>query len=100
MLFTGDVPSGIRRGQTTRIKLQLGDLSDAITLDRGGFYQSTGGQWAFFVDPSGEFATRRNISLGRQNTQVFEVLDGLKEGEKVVTSSYDNYGDVDKLVFK
>lgn len=99
-LFMDEVPEGIRRGQTVRIKLQLGDLSDAIIINRGGFFQTTGGQWAFVVDPSGDFATRRNISLGRQNTQVYEVLSGLKEGEKVITSSYDNYGDVDKLVLK
>lgn len=99
MHFVDEVPDGIRRGQTTRIRLQLGDLHDAVTVDRGGFYQSTGGQWAFVVDPSGDFATKRSISLGRQNTQVFEVLGGLQEGERVVTSSYDNYGDVDKLVF-
>lgn len=99
-LFMDEVPEGIRRGQTVRIKLQLGDLSEAITIARGGFFQTTGGQWAFVVDPSGDFATRKNISLGRQNTQVYEVLSGLKEGEKVITSSYDNYGDVEKLVLK
>jgi len=98
MNFVDEVPTGIRRGQTVRIKLQLGDLSDAITVARGGFYQSTGGQWIFVLDESGSSATRRQMSLGRQKTMVFEVLDGLKEGEKVITSSYDNYGDVEKLI--
>ncbi|MGD8306208.1 MAG: efflux RND transporter periplasmic adaptor subunit [Ignavibacteria bacterium] len=98
MNFVDEVPTGIRRGQTVRIKLELGDLTDAITIARGGFYQTTGGQWIFVLDESSTVATKRQISLGRQNTMVFEVLSGLKEGEKVITSSYDNYGDVDKLV--
>ncbi|HSD64687.1 MAG TPA: hypothetical protein VLB50_12865, partial [Ignavibacteriaceae bacterium] len=61
---------------------------------------TTGGQWIFVVDPSGDFAYKREIRLGRQNTLDFEVLDGLKKGEKVITSSYDTFGDVDKLVLK
>ena len=76
----------------------FGDLSDAVTIARGGFFQTTGGQWAFVVSESEEVAEKRNISLGRKNTRVYEVLEGLKPGEKVITSSYDNYGDVDKLV--
>ena len=98
MNFVDEVPTGIRRGQTVRIKLELGDLTDAITVARGGFYQSTGGQWIFVLDESGSSATKRQISLGRQNSMVFEVLEGLTEGEKVITSSYDNYGDVEKLI--
>jgi HlyD family secretion protein len=98
LLFVGTVPKGIRRGQTVHLKLELGELSEAVLVDRGGFYQTTGGQWIFVVDPSGSFATRRKIRLGQQNPQVFEVLEGLKPGEQVVTSSYDNYGDIEKLV--
>lgn len=98
MHFVDKVPDGIRRGQSVRIKLELGDLSEAITLARGGFFQTTGGQWAFVVDESGEYAEKMKISLGRKNTQVFEVLGGLQPGDKVITSSYDNYGDVEKLV--
>jgi HlyD family secretion protein len=100
MHFDGAVPNGIRRGQTLQIKLELGEPDKAITIDRGGFYQTTGGQWIFVVDKSGDYATKRNIKLGRQNTNSFEVLDGLKPGEKVITSSYDTFGDVDKLVLK
>jgi HlyD family secretion protein len=100
MIFLDKLPQGIRRGQTVHIKLELGELTEALYVDRGGFYQSTGGQWIFVVDPSGDFAARRNIKLGRQNTQYYEVLDGLKEGEKVITSSYENYGDMEKLILK
>ncbi len=100
MEFEGELPEAIRRGQTLHIRLELGDLSEAILLDRGGFYQSTGGQWVYVLSPSTDFAEKRSIKLGRQNPQVFEVLDGLKPGEKVITSSYDNYGDNDKLILK
>jgi HlyD family secretion protein len=98
MLFDGTPPPGIRRGQTLQIRLELGDLAEAVMVPRGGFYQKTGGQWIYVVDGSGAFAVKRPIRLGRQNPQVFEVLDGLQPGEKVVTSSYDNFGDIDKLV--
>ena len=98
MIFRDQQPPGIRRGQTVHIKLELGELSEALFIDRGGFYQTTGGQWIFVVDPSGKFAVRREIKLGRQNTQYYEVLDGLKPGEKVITSSYDNYDEIEKLI--
>jgi HlyD family secretion protein len=96
MHFTEKQPDGIRRGQTLHIKLNLSDQKEAVTVARGGFYQSTGGQWIFVV--SGNSATKRNVKLGQQNSQVFEVLEGLEPGEKVITSSYDNYGEVEKLV--
>lgn len=100
MEFTGKEPDGIRRGQTVHIRLELSDLSDQVMLPRGGFYQKTGGQWVYVVDPSGKFATKRRIRLGRQNTQVFEVLEGLQPGEKVITSSYDTFAHIDKLILK
>ncbi|MGA9118970.1 MAG: HlyD family efflux transporter periplasmic adaptor subunit [Bacteroidota bacterium] len=96
--FAGAVPEGIRRGQTLQIRLQLSERTKALLLPRGGFYQKTGGQWAYVLNPSGTFAVKRSITLGRQNPDYFEVLGGLTEGEKVITSSYDNFGDVDQLV--
>ncbi|MGE5811552.1 MAG: efflux RND transporter periplasmic adaptor subunit [Ignavibacteria bacterium] len=96
MHFTAKQPEGIRRGQTLHIKLNLSEQKEAVTVARGGFYQSTGGQWVFVVN--GNSAVKRDIKLGQQNSQVFEVLEGLKPGEKVITSSYDNYGDVEKLI--
>jgi HlyD family secretion protein len=98
MEFVATPPPGIRRGQTLQIRLELGDLSEAVLLPRGGFYQKTGGQWVYVVDKSGDYAVKRNIKLGRQNPQMFEVLDGLQPGEQVITSSYDNFGDIDRLV--
>ncbi len=98
--FEGKEPEGIRRGQTLHIRFELGDLSEATLLARGGFYQKTGGQWVYVLAGSGDFATKRAIRLGRQNPQVFEVLEGLEPGEKVITSSYDSFGDIDKLILK
>jgi HlyD family secretion protein len=98
--FEGNEPQGIRRGQTVQIRLALGDLSQATMLARGGFFHQTGGHWAYVLDESNEFATKREIKLGRQNPQVYEVLEGLEPGEKVIVSSYDNFEDFDRLVLK
>lgn len=98
--FDDEEPPDIRRGQTLHIRLELGDLSRAILLPRGGFYQKTGGQWVYVLNESGEYATKREIRLGRQNPKNFEVLEGLSPGDRVITSSYDSYGDIDKLILK
>jgi HlyD family secretion protein len=98
MVFTDTVPKNIRIGQTSRINLELGESQRAVLLPRGGFYQSTGGQWVYVVDPSGNFATKRNIRINRQNPRFYEVTEGLTPGEKVIVSSYDNFNNVDKLI--
>ncbi len=100
LVFTGKVPEGIKRGQTLHIRLQLSEASEAILLARGGFYQTTGGNWAYVLDKSGDFATKKPLRLGRQNPQFFEVLEGLNPGDKVITSSYENFGDMERLVLK
>lgn len=100
MVFTDSVPNNIRIGQTSRINLELGESQRATLLNRGGFYQSTGGQWVYVVDPTGSFATKRNIRINRQNPRFYEVIEGLTSGEKVIVSSYDNFGNVDKLLLK
>jgi HlyD family secretion protein len=97
--FDGEEPTEIRRGQTLHLRLQLGGSEDALILRRGAFYQDTGGQWAYVVDPEGKSASRRSIKLGRQNQDYYEVLEGLEPGEKVVTSSYSQFGDYEKLFF-
>ncbi|MCP5103486.1 MAG: HlyD family efflux transporter periplasmic adaptor subunit [bacterium] len=98
--FSGGEAKGIRRGMSVHIRLQLSELSQAILLARGGFYQTTGGNWVYVLDESGDFAVKRKIRLGRQNPQFFEVLEGLKPGEKAITSSYENYGDMERLVLQ
>lgn len=98
--FVGETPPDIRRGQTLHIRLELGDLTEAVLLARGGFYQTTGGNWVYILDKSGKIAIKRNVRLGRQNPQVYEVLEGLAPGEKVITSSYESFGNMERLVLK
>jgi HlyD family secretion protein len=100
MVFKDEIPKQIRVGQTSRIRLELGESNTTLILPRGSFYQNTGGQWIFVVDPSDEFAVKRSISVGRQNPRYYEVLDGLHEGERVIVSGYENFGNADKLVIK
>ena len=100
MEFTSQIPAQIRIGQTARIHLELGESEDALLVPRGGFYQSTGGQWIFVIEPSGDLAYRRKIRLGRQNPRYYEVLEGLSRGEKVIISDYENFGNADKLILK
>ncbi|MBK7872160.1 MAG: efflux RND transporter periplasmic adaptor subunit [Saprospiraceae bacterium] len=100
MEFVGEVPEGIRRGQTLQVRFTLSAETTALLLPRGGFYQQTGGNWIFKVDQSGNKAYRVDIQLGRQSPDYYEVLGGLQEGDKVVTSSYENYGTMEELVIK
>jgi HlyD family secretion protein len=100
MEFEGEVPQGIRRGQTLQIRLALSDETTALLLAKGGFYQQTGGNWVFKVSESGNTAYKVDVQLGRQNPDYYEVLQGLKPGDRIVTSSYENYADMQELVLK
>lgn len=100
MHFDGDIPEGIRRGQTLQIRLALSQEKEALLIPKGGFFQQTGGNWIFKVSDDGSSAYRTDIRLGSQNTEYYEVLDGLQPGDKVITSSYDNYGDIQELVLE
>ena len=97
--FVGQQPENIRSGQTYYLNLQLGQPVEAILIPRGAFYQKTGGKWIYVVSADGSKAVRRDIRIGRQNPQYYEVIEGLEAGERVITSSYDNFGDSDVLVF-
>ncbi|MEQ9441588.1 MAG: efflux RND transporter periplasmic adaptor subunit [Cyclobacteriaceae bacterium] len=99
MKFIGEVPSGIRRGQSLRIRLELGSSEEALLLATGGFFRDTGGNWVFVLNNDGSRAYKRDIRLGRKNPENYEVLEGLEPGEKVITSSYENFGDNEVLVF-
>lgn len=91
MNFVGDVPEGIRRGQSLRLRIELGQSSEELLLPVGGFYKDTGGNWVFVMESNGK-AVKREIKLGRKNTEHFEILEGLRPGDKVITSSYENFG--------
>lgn len=98
MVFTESTPKNIRTGQSYYIKLQLGEPTEALLLPRGAFFQSTGGQWVYVINSSGDFAIKRKVKIGKQNPQYYEIIEGLESGEQVITSSYDNFGEVDKLL--
>ena len=98
MVFTSEIPQTIKRGQTVSIKLALSAETQALLIARGGFYQTTGGNWVYVIDPSTNTAYKRDIKVGRQNPSFYEVTQGLKEGDIVITSSYENFGNKDELV--
>ncbi|MDB5199414.1 MAG: transporter, permease protein [Chitinophagaceae bacterium] len=100
MEFVDEVPQGIRRGQTLQIRLSLSDETQAVLVPKGGFFQQTGGNWIFKVSEDGSKAYKVDIQLGRQNPDYYEVLSGIKPGDKVVTSSYENYGTMQELILK
>jgi len=100
MTFTDTVPDNIRTGQTYYTSLQLGQPKISVLVPIGGFFQETGGQWIFVLDPDESVATKRNISIGRKNPKYYEVLEGLKPGEKVIVSGYETFGKNEKLILK
>jgi len=100
MEFEGVVPEGIRRGQTLQIRLALSDEVEAILLPKGGFFQQTGGNWIFKVNENGKVAYKVDIQLGMQSPDYYQVLNGLQVGDKVITSSYENYGAIQELILK
>jgi len=100
MYFVGPVPEGIRKGQTLQVRLFLSDETTALLLPKGGFYQQTGGNWIFKLSEDGKKAYRVNIQINRQSPDYYELTSGLQVGDKVITSSYENYGDNQELILK
>jgi HlyD family secretion protein len=99
LVFVGPEPSSVQRGQTVQAKLTIGDSSKALLIPNGAFFNDTGGNWVFVVDKGGRSATKRQIQLGRKNSDFIEVLGGLQPGERVITSSYSGLVDKDHLTF-
>jgi HlyD family secretion protein len=100
MEFTGAQPESIKRGLSVRIRLELGNSAEALLLPMGGFYKDSGGNWVYVLDNSGDKAIKQDIRLGRKNSEYFEVIEGLREGQKVITSSYSHFGDNQVLLLK
>lgn len=100
MTFVKNAPDGIRRGQSSPVKIELGQSQKAKLLAVGGFFSDTGGNWVYVVEGDSKKASKRKISLGRKNPNYYEILDGLTVGDKVITSSYSNYGDKEVLELK
>lgn len=100
MQFADETPDNLRTGQTYHIRLELGQSAEAVLIPRGGFFQSTGGQWIFVIDKSGKYATKREIKIGRQNPMYYEVVEGLEAGEQVITNSYEVFGTNERIEIK
>jgi HlyD family secretion protein len=100
MSFTGEEPEGVRRGQTLQIRLSLSEETRALLLPKGGFYQQTGGNWIYKLNEAGTAAYKTEIQLGNQNMDYYQVLGGLKPGDKVLINSYENYGNMQEIVLK
>lgn len=98
--FSGQQPDNIRTGQTYYMNLQLGLPEEAVLIPRGTFYQYTGGKWIYVLSPDGTKAMKREIKIGRQNPQYYEVEEGLQPGEKVIISNYETFRDNDVLILK
>jgi HlyD family secretion protein len=99
LTFMGDASPQVLRGQTVRMRLEIGQPADTLVLANGAFHDDTGGQWVFVVDESGGFAVRRDVRFGRRNPEGIEVLEGLREGERVITSSYESLSRFDRIQF-
>ena len=100
LVLLDEIPENIRIGMNYRIQIELGQAEEALVIPKGNFFQATGGQWIFRINETGDKATKVNISIGRQNPQQYEILDGLKPGDRVIVSGYDNFGDAEEIVLK
>jgi len=100
LVFTDEQPENMRIGKNYRIQIELGQPEDALIMTKGNFFQATGGQWIFRLNETGDKATKVNISIGRQSSQQYEILSGLKPGDRVIVSGYDNFGDAEEIVIK
>lgn len=98
--FRGEPPDSIRRGQTVRMRLEIGQPADTLVLANGAFYEDTGGHWVFVLDESGDFAERRDVRFGRRNPEGIEILEGLRNGDGVITSSYQSFLSFDRIQFR
>ena len=100
LVLPDEIPENTRIGMTYRIQIELGQSEDAWVIPRGSFFQMTGGQWIFRLNEAGNKAVKTNISIGRQNPQQYEILDGLQPGDRVIVSGYDNFGDAEEIVLR
>ncbi len=100
LVFTGDKPSNIRLGKSYRVQIELGRPETTLTIPRGDFYQATSGRWIYCLSPDGKTARKVDIEIGRQNPQQYEILSGLKPGDRVLISGYDKFGEIEELVIK
>ncbi len=97
--FSAAPPPGLRRGQRLTIELSFGASTQGLIVERGGFVQHSGGRWVYLIAADGRSARRAPVRFGRQNPRFLEVLEGLRPNDRIVTSSYSTFNDVDELEF-
>ena len=100
LVFTGDIPESARVGKSFRVQIELGQPEDALVIERGNFYQQTGGQWVYKLNADRTKATKVQIGIGRQNPRQYEITDGLQAGDQVIVTGYDGFGEADELILK
>jgi HlyD family secretion protein len=99
LTFTGEIPGAIKRGQTLTVELDFSESGKSLVVSKGGFYNQTNGRWVYLLSEDRLSAIRTNIRTGRQNPRDIEVLEGLREGDWVISSGYDSFNEVDSLIF-
>ena len=99
MSFVDEPPTGLKRGQELTVELNFSEPTQSLMVTKGGFYQQTSGRWVYLLTEDGQSAIRTDIRLGRQNPRYVEVLEGLRDGDWIITSGYDSFNDVDELIF-
>ncbi|MBL4643552.1 MAG: HlyD family efflux transporter periplasmic adaptor subunit [Flavobacteriaceae bacterium] len=99
LVFVETPPKSITIGQSIQVRLELAKAQESLLLPRGNYFQSSGGQYVFVLDGTGE-AHKRKIKLGSQNPTYYQVLDGINEGEKFISSSYDAYKEYETIIIK
>ncbi len=100
LVFTGEMPENVRVGKSFRVQIELGQPEDALVMPRGNFYQATGGQWIYKVNASKDKAVRVPLTIGRQNPQQYEITEGLQDGDLVIVTGYDTFGEAEELILK
>jgi HlyD family secretion protein len=97
LLFTADSPSGMNPGQSTDMRITLGESSPALMVPNDAWLNDSGGGWIFVLAPDGRTAVRRAIRIGRRNNSQVEVIEGLEPAERVIVSGYSRFGDTERL---
>ena len=100
LIFSADKPSNIRLGKSYRVQIELGKPESILVIPRGDFFQHTGGRWIYRLAPDGKTARKVEIDIGRQNPLQYEILSGLKPGDRVLVTGYDHFGNIEELVIK
>jgi HlyD family secretion protein len=96
LVFVTEAPEAVTIGQSLQVRLELSKAQRSLMIPRGSYFQSSGGQYVYVLDGNNE-AHKRYIKLGSQNPSYYQVLEGLSEGEELITSSYDDYKNYESI---